>query len=345
MNKNLGQLTKKKQQLDKFRPLSKDIIKNLEEWLKVELTYSSNAIEGNTLSRLETAEVIEKGVSATISGKALKDQLEAINHTKALELIKNLVEQRKGHQFVKEGDIKSIHKTILTGIDDQWAGKYRQTDVFIRGVGVEFPRPNEVSYKMKQFVEWLESQQESHPVRIAADAHFKFVSIHPFVDGNGRTARLLMNFILVLNSYPMAVVRNEDRTKYLEAVNKGQTKGDLQSFYDLMELSVERSLDAYLNAVEGKLPLGPLTKGIRPSDDVLEKKLLKIGELAKATEETIHTLRYWTKQGLLEVREYTKGGYHLYSPSMINRVKKIRQLQDEERLTIIEIKRRFSNNK
>ena len=127
MNKKLQQLTKKKQQLDKYRPLPKDVIRSLEEWLKIELTYSSNAIEGNTLSRLETAEVIEKGISATISGKALKDQLEAINHAKALELIKKLARQRKSHQFITEGDIKSIHKMILTGIDNQWAGKYRPT--------------------------------------------------------------------------------------------------------------------------------------------------------------------------------------------------------------------------
>lgn len=344
MNKNLKQLTKKKQQLDKFRPLSKNVIKNLEEWLKVELTYSSNAIEGNTLSRLETAEVIEKGILATISGKAFKDQMEAINHTKALKLVGNLAERRKSHQFIKEGDIKSIHKAILTGIDDQWAGKYRQTDVFIKGADVEFPKPNEVLYKMKQFVEWLGSQQESHPVRVAADVHFKFVSIHPFVDGNGRTARLLMNLILVLNSYPMAVIRNEDRIKYLEAVNKGQTEGDLQPFYDIVELSVERSLDAYLNVAKGKSPLGPLTKGIESSSDVSEKKLFKIGELAKVTKETVHTLRYWTKQGLLEVGEYTKSGYQLYSSLMVDRVKKIRQLQDKERLTVIEIKERFNNN-
>ena len=343
MNKKLQQLANKKQQLDKHRPLPKDVIKSLEEWLKVELTYSSNAIEGNTLSRLETAEVIEKGVSATISGRALKDQLEAINHARALELIKKLARQRKNHRFITEDDIKSIHKTILTSIDEQWAGKYRQTDVFIKGADIEFPRPNEVPYKMKQFIEWLESQKETHSVKIAADAHFRFVSIHPFIDGNGRTSRLLMNLVLILNSYPMAIIRNEDRIKYLEAINRGQTEGELQLFYSLVELSVERSLDAYLNAAKGKPPLDPLTKGIKIAKDISKEKLLRIGELAKATGETIHTLRYWTKRGLLEVEKYTKSGYQLYNPLMIERAKKIRSLQSKQRLTISEIKKKLQN--
>jgi len=337
MKDKLNQLTVKKQKLDKFRPLPQELIKSLEEWFKVEITYSSNAIEGNTLSRIETAEVIEKGISAVISGKALRDQLEAVNHAKALEFIKTLASQRKSHQFITEKDIKAIHKIILTGIDDQWAGKYRQTEVFIKGADVEFPSAHKVPYIMTEFIQWLEDQQEEHPVRVASNAHFKFVSIHPFIDGNGRTARLLMNLILAINSYPMAVIRNEERIRYLEVVNLGQTQNDLKSFYSLIEESVERSLDVYLNAAQGKPSLAPLTKGIK-TDRLKRIKLLKIGELAKEAEESITTIRYWTKEGLLTVRDFTKGGYQLYELLMIERVKKIRQLQNEKRLTLKEIK-------
>ena len=342
----LKQLSEKKQRLDKQKPLPVDVLKNLEGWLKVELTYSSNAIEGNTLSRIETAEVIEKGTAAVIKGKPLKDQLEAINHAKALDYIKSLPKYNKvlGDRWKKslkditEGNIKAIHKFILTGIDDQWAGEYRQTEVFIRGADVEFPLPHKVPYHMSEFVQWLKSQQGEHPVRVAADAHFRLVSIHPFVDGNGRTSRLLMNLVLTMGGYPMAIIRNEDRTEYLEAVNAGQTKDDLKAFYSLIEEAVERSLDAYLNATKGK-PVIPVLMGKNK-----DTKLLRIGELAEAARETKVTIRYWTKEGLLVAEKHTKAGYALYNPKMIQRVKEIRRLQKVERLSITEIKEKLGSS-
>src|SRR3989344_9214870 len=139
-------LTKKKKELDKLRALPAETIQSLEDWIKVELTYSSNAIEGNTLTRAETAQVLEKGTAAIIKGKSLKDQLEAINHAKAVEFIRQLGRQKKSDQFITEEDILAIHKTILSGIDDTWAGKYRKSDVFVRGAAVEFPAPQKVPY-------------------------------------------------------------------------------------------------------------------------------------------------------------------------------------------------------
>ena len=334
MNDKLKQLIKKKAQLDKLRPLPPELVQNLEEWFKVELTYSSNAIEGNTLSRIETAEVIERGTAAVISGKPLKDQLEAINHAKAIEFIKKLAKLRKGHQFITGEDIKAIHKIILDGIDDKWAGKYRTTDVFIRGSDTEFPRPNAVPYSMQELISWLHGTQDEHPVRIAGDAHFKFVSIHPFIDGNGRTARLLMNLILFMYGYPMAVIRNEDRIAYLATFEMAQKQNNLKPFYDLVEEAAGRSLDAYLSAGQGK----PIMAGLSPAQT---SKLLKIGELAKIAGETIHTLRFWTQKGLLQVKNRSQGGYQLYEPSMVEQVKKIRRLQNKERLTIAEIKERL----
>ena len=336
----LKKLSEKKKQLDQLRPLPKDVIERLEEWLRVELTYSSNAIEGNTLTRLETAEVLEKGISAVISGKPLKDQLEAVNHAKAIDFIKGLAEQKKSHQLISEEDIQDIHRIVLTGINEPWAGKYRRAAVFIRGAAVEFPDYHKVPHHMVEFIRWLEGQQDNHPVRVAADAHFRLVSIHPFIDGNGRTARLLMNLILAISSYPMAVIRNEDRIKYLEAVNQGQTKEDFGSFYEIVEQAADRSLTAYLNAARGKSPLEPLTRGIKQGE-AADTRRLKIGELAKKTGETVPTIRYWTKEGLLEVASYTEGGYQLYEELMIKRVEEIRRLQKEERLSIVEIKKRL----
>ncbi len=338
MDQLLKSLSEKKRKLDLLKPLPLELVRSLEEWLKVELTYSSNAIEGNTLTRIETAEVIEKGVGAIISGKPLKDQLEAINHANAVEFIKKLSTERKGHQFITEQDILDIHKIVLAGIQDEWAGKYRRTEVFIRGSDAEFPMPNQISQKMKEFIKWLEGQQGEHPVKVAADVHYKFVSIHPFIDGNGRTTRLFMNLILLLNGYPMAIIRNEDRTQYLASFDIARNKNDLQPFSKLVYTAVEGSLDIYLDAAEGKQPnLKEFSLVVTSKGD--EKSLLKIGELAKESGETIHTLRFWTKEGLLEVKEHTKSGYQLYSVNAIGKIKYIRRLQQEKRLTIEEIKK------
>lgn len=335
MQEILKSLTSKKLKLDQYRPLPKEVEQSLEDWLRVELTYSSNAIEGNTLTRLETAEILEKGIAAIVSAKSLKDQLEAINHSNALDLVTSLTKQRKTHQHVTQSDILAIHKLILTGIMDQWAGIYRQSEVFVRGANVSFPLPQSVPYAMDEFIEWLETAQGTHPVLVAAEAHFKLVSIHPFVDGNGRTARLLMNLILAINGYPMAVIRNEDRTAYLEAVNKGQTQKDLTTYYELVAKAVERSLAAYIAAAQGK----PALRSLMPQKKLTA--LLKIGEFARQANETIHTIRFWTKQGLLEVADYTEGRYQLYDPAQIDRARKIRQLADKERLTLNEIREKL----
>ncbi len=330
----LKKLTEKKDQLDKLRPLPKELEQSLEDWLRVELTYSSNAIEGNTLTRIETAEVLERGITAVIKGKPLKDQLEALNHAKALEFIKTLSRSLKSHQYITKEKIKAIHKIILASINDEWAGKYRKTEVFIRGFNVDLPQPHKVPYMMAELEQWLQGIQE-HAVRVAADAHYKFVAIHPFVDGNGRTARLLMNLVLLIHGYPMAIIRNEERTQYLNALNTAQTKGNLQPFYTIVASAVERMLDAYINAVKGKPVLSILMK---PTI----KKLLKIGELAKETNETLHAIRHWIEKGLLEAAEHTKAGYQLFDRSMIEKVKEIKRLQKEERLSIAEIKKKLT---
>lgn len=337
----LDELSSKKKKLDLLKTIQGQALQNLEDWLKVELTYSSNAIEGNTLSRLETAEVIQKGVSATISGKPLKDQIEAINHAKAIEFIKDLAKRRKSHQFITEEDVLAIHKMILSGIIDEWAGEYRQTQVYIRGTNLDFPKPNEVPILMRKFVEWLGDQQIEHPVKVASSAHFKFESIHPFIDGNGRVGRLLMNLILIVNGYPMAIVRNEERTQYLQALNVAQTKNEFTLLDELIESAVERSLDAYIAAGEGRAVLQNLL-GETTEDS---EKLLKIGELAKAAAETVPTIRYWTKEGFLKVAKYSQGGYQLYDSSQIDRAKEVRYLQDEQRLTLAEIKEKLGVSK
>ena len=269
----LQQLTQKQQKLHALLPMTHDQQEHLEEWFKVELTYSSNAIEGNTLTRIETAEVIEKGVGVVISGKPLQDQLEAINHSKAIDYVRELAKMRKSHQDITEQDILSIQKSLLTGIHDDWAGVYRNIEIFVRGSNTDFPLPQEVPSLMKRFVVNLSEQQEIHPILLAANAHFKLVSIHPFRDGNGRTARLLMNLILLIHGYPMAVIRSEQREEYLALFDRVRKYDDMQPFYEFIIQAAERSLDAYLNAAEGK----SIFKALQGQEEN-DITLLRIGE-------------------------------------------------------------------
>ncbi len=329
MDDILKRLTAKKQKLDGFRPLSSALVNNLQEWFKIELTYTSNAIEGNTLNRKETALVVEEGI--TVRGKTLKEHLEAINHADAMDFIQGLVEKKR--KDITQRDVLDIHALILKKIDDENAGRYRNVAVRIRGADVILPNPMKVSELMDEFFSWLHNKNTNHPVTIAADAHLKFVSIHPFVDGNGRTARLLLNLLLMQTGYPPALVRKEDRDIYIDSIEKAQLRNNLDDYYHVIYRAIDRSLDIYLDAVEGKTP----------QTAVVQKKLLKIGELAKEIGETLNAIRHWTEKGLLEIAEHTEAGYQLFDRSMIERAKEIRRLQKEERLSIEEIKHKLDN--
>lgn len=328
MNDILALLEEKKLRLDSFRPFPAGLEANQREWFKIELTYTSNAIEGNTLSRAETALIVEKGL--TVEGKTLSEHLEAVNHASAFDWIMQIVGAKK--RDITENIILDLHQLILKKIDDANAGRYRAIPVRIAGSTVVMPNAMKVPELMDEFISWLHNNHR-HPVVVAADAHFKLVSIHPFVDGNGRTARLLMNLILMQAGYPPAIVRKEDRRLYINSIEKAQLGGPLSDYYSLIYRSVDRSLDIYLNALENK-----------ERKKILENKgVLKIGELAKLTGETVPTIRHWTKEGLMHVAQYTKGGYQLFGPNCIAIARKIRGLQNTKRLTLAEIKKWLEN--
>ncbi len=337
MDNILKLLTEKKNELDSFRPLPPEQLKNLEEWFDIEYTYTSNAIEGSTLNRSETALVVEKGI--TVKGKSLREHLEAVNHDKAIDFVRSLL--KKGHQFINQDDIKGVHKIVLTGIDDEWAGKYRLSDVFIRGADVEPPPPHHVPFKMRDLVGWLELQQEEHPAKIAADLHFKFVAIHPFVDGNGRTGRLLMNLVLMQSGYPLAIIKTEERDAYIDAINEGTVTGDLTDFYKVVYGAIERSLDAYLAAVHGKsiLPF------YIDKDAERNKKLLKIGDLATLADVPIPTVRYYIKQRLIRPTTRSQGGFMLFVPDVAERIKEIKKLQEEDNMSLDDIRKELTKIK
>lgn len=320
---NYDRLTQKKRELDSYRPLPPALVKNLEDWFRVELTYTSNAIEGNTLTRRETAVVIEKGL--TVGGKSIKEHLEATNHAHALELLHSLVKKKPSQLSIT--DMLDIHRIILKGIDDANAGVFRNVPVRISGSTVVMPNHRKVPELMADFQAWLLSGNTLHPVAFASEAHYRLVSIHPFVDGNGRTARLLMNLLLMMNGYPPAIIRKQDRLAYISALEKAQLGGSIADYEAIIAKAANRSLDIYLKAAQGESSFA----------DLDSDAFLKIGELAKAVDVSVSTIRHWTKEGLLEIAARSDSGYQLYAPETIDRCQKIKHLQGQ-RLSLSEIK-------
>lgn len=243
LTETLARVTEKKAALDARRPLSASAAARLKAYFDVEWTYHSNAIEGSTLTLRETEVVLHDGL--TVGGKTLREHLEAINHKHAIDFVEALA--RKA-QSLTENNLRQIHALVLTGIDDEEAGRYRRGQVRISGSEYVPPDPAAVPGLMHDFVEWLDREAQSQsPVERAALAHFRLVDIHPFTDGNGRTARLLMNLLLLRDSYPPAVVRREDRLAYYDALDRAHA-GETGPFVLMMAEAVERSLDVFLAA-------------------------------------------------------------------------------------------------
>ena len=213
----------------------KDNQKVLDRWLRTELAYTSNAIEGNTLTRKETELAIDEKV--TSGAKPINDYLEALNHAKAFEFIQS---SAKAGVQIDENYILQIHKIILSGIDDTNAGFYRSVRVRISGSQTILPNPLKVPDLMKDFSDWL-MQKEDDMLLKAFEAHYRLVSIHPFVDGNGRTARLLLNSMLLENGYAPIIIRPIDRKRYLSALETYQTKENNAPYYRFMLAALNRS--------------------------------------------------------------------------------------------------------
>lgn len=322
LNQLLATIIAKKRKLDAKRPLDAALLTNLAEWFRVELTYNSNAIEGNTLTRSETALVIEKGI--TVKGKSLDEHLEAVNHAEALDYVTELATKATRSEITKH-DILSIHQLILSKVNDENAGRFRRIDVSIAGSDVVLPSHVVVPELVEKFMNWLTGENHISAVTIAAEAHLRLVTIHPFADGNGRTARLLMNLLLLQAGYPIAVIGNDIRQEYITSIERAQKTGASESYLRLVYEAVNASLDIYL----GNKPAASLVKP--------NTTLLRIGELAKQTGEEVSTIRYWTNESLLQSATRSKSGYRRYDASAIETVRQIRQHQTQ-RLTLGEIK-------
>lgn len=238
-------LLEKKARLDAHRPFPPGLVRRLRGELMIEYTYDSNAIEGSTLTLRETRLVIEEGV--TVGGRSLGEHLAARNHPDAIRYVEGLVED--GGEL-GEGDVLRLHQLVLQGIEED-AGRYRSSGVRVAGATFSPPPSGEVRTRVRELLSWLEGNPEEYnPIELAAVFHHRFVQIHPFSEGNGRAARLLMNLVLMRHGYPFIVnITSRDRGKYLRALSEADM-GDPAAFVDFAALSVERALDVYLQVLE-----------------------------------------------------------------------------------------------
>lgn len=240
-NRLLTRLRDKKTRLDDRRPLPAAAIRRLEDQLAVEWTYNSNAIEGNTLTLRETQLILEQGI--TIGGKSLREHFEVVNHREAIALVESLAEKREP---ITPSGVRQLHALVMARIDDDNAGQYRQLPVRITGATHEPPPAWEVPARMTDWVDWLTEQENiTELVELAAVAHHRLVAIHPFLDGNGRTSRLVMNLILRRADYPPAIIARANRTQYYRALAAAD-RGQFAALVNLVGRAVEHTLTLYL---------------------------------------------------------------------------------------------------
>lgn len=243
MNK-FDKLDALKNKLDSLRPLPPEVVRNLHEDLVLRWTYNSNAIEGNTLTLKETKVALE---GITVGGKTLREHFEAINHREAILFVEDIINR---NEKITTGQIKRIHALILKNIDDENAGVFRKVNVTVAGAESVPPDSFLVQGEMDNLEVWYNKMiNELHPVELAARLHSDFVKIHPFIDGNGRTARLLMNLELMKAGFPAVILPVERRLEYYETLDRSHVHSDYESFINLIVLLVEQSFTPYWHAL------------------------------------------------------------------------------------------------
>ncbi|MET0760015.1 MAG: Fic family protein [Flavobacterium sp.] len=233
-----------KLKLDNFRQFDSY---RIAQALELEYTFESNRIEGNTLTLRETDLVINEGL--TISGKSMREHLEAINHQEAIGYIKHLMEKNTS---LNEREVLSIHNLILRGIHPEDAGRYRKVQVMIKGSTYMPPQPFMVNKEMEDFFIWYETYKNSlHPIVLAAEMHERLVTIHPFIDGNGRTSRLVMNLILLQHGYIIANIKGDydSRMQYYQTLETAQTNNNKEDFLLFIAKIEKESLERYIGII------------------------------------------------------------------------------------------------
>jgi Fic family protein len=289
----LARLEEKKAQLDALRPLPEAAVRRLREQLTVEWIYNSNAIEGNTLTLQETRLILETGL--TIGGKSLREHFEVLNHKEAINYVESLV---VGQAPVTPFEVRQIHELVLTHIDDEEAGRYRKLPVRIAGADHQPPESWQVPQLMADWGDWLNGPARNlHPLVRAALAHHRLVAIHPFIDGNGRTARLVMNLLLMRDSYPPTVIENAHRRQYYRVLARADA-GDERPLVNFVGRAAERSLTLYLEACTPR-------SGPPPPED----EWIPLREAAEGTPYSQEYLGLLARKGRLEAIKRGRNWY------------------------------------
>ena len=304
MDRRLAErLARKKQRLDLYRPLSPATARRLHEDLRLQTTYNSNAIEGNTLTLRETQLVVEHGI--TVGGHPLRELLEATNTAGAFDAVARLVEQREP---VTLKTITVLHQLVTEKILD-YPGEFRRVMVHIRGAVMMPPHPSQVPTLMQEWVQWVngEESRQYDPVTRATIAHHGFEAVHPFEDGNGRVGRLLLNMLLMQEGYPPALLLRDWRERYVLALQRAD-QGNYTALLNVVGRAVESALDLYLEACEATeylyQPLAELAQATGIETDYL-------GWLARNGKiEATKRGRYWysTREAIEQYRQSVKQG-------------------------------------
>ena len=265
LEKQLERILKKKTELDKLRPIPAYALKSIKESLMIEWTYNSNSIEGNTLTLQETKMVIEEGF--TIKGKSLREHFEAVNHQEAIEFVENLVSD---NYLLKERDILNIHELVLQKIEKDFADRFRTSGVRISGANFVPPNALKIDGYINELVDWVNTSDLDIIIK-STIFHHRFVWIHPFFDGNGRTVRLLFNLLLMKEGFPPAIILKNDRKKYYDALNFANN-GNYSKLALLILQALERSLDIYLGSLNNTYD------NYLPISDIVEEEKLPYGQ-------------------------------------------------------------------
>jgi Fic family protein len=244
LEKSLARIAEKKAILDALRPLPSIAVQKIKESLALEWTYNSNSIEGNTLTLQETKMVIEEGM--TVKGKSLREHFETLNHQEAIDFLETLLSD---NYILKSNDILDIHRLVLQKIEKDFAGRYRNSGVRISGANFVPPNALKINDLMEELITWVNEEELTLSSIVKASIfHHRFVWIHPFFDGNGRTVRLVFNLLLMKEGFPPAIILKNDRKKYYDALNKANN-GDYSKILLLVIQAVERSLDIYVSSL------------------------------------------------------------------------------------------------
>lgn len=248
---DLNFINEKKKKLDSLRPLSEGALKSLEEKLRIDEVYNSTAIEGNTLTLGETALVLEKGI--TVEGKPLKDHLEVVGYDSALKFVREIVSGQEKYSLT-EDLIRKIHGLMfekMRGLEEEYEhgiGFYRKNQCFIKGSRHVLPRPEKVPELMSTLMGYFKKEEPRlHPISYACLWHFGFTHIHPFADGNGRVARLIMNLLLMRGGYPITVLPVKKRAKYIEALEKASLEHNGEDFLRFILEAMEDTFELYFS--------------------------------------------------------------------------------------------------